>query len=482
MKPVRRSWIVNKQTEAKATRKGYQFVLDYAHTAHLVQGMTLDALIAELGDVLDRPALKDMLAAYVTLSRARRADGLLLLRAFSSFLFQQGPPPGPECLMKLLRSRLTEANTESYTEAIMEEEYHRLCLARQEQTATRREHGPEWRCFDCKFSYPAEAFGASSRNTVEVYSLCVASGFWLTCKVCTTAQKLMREQPKVASEVILCGRCGHSRPEAYFDGDKAESMWCNPCVLQRDFRKQKCGTCSRKHPWSAFAQEEQIQFEKGAVSLPTCDACHPGSGQHTCTVCHCCKSRGAFHPHALRNANRPDVCILRCIQCHTCEVCGTVHNDGRFFSTNTRTCWTCISVKCSVCLRERPRSAYTERQLHKGMSEGKLRCQDCQLCDTCGQLRHLFSGDSLRTCTTCSSKTALLACAVCGDPKAHDEIDASIYFNARIHRRTAVCQACVKLGYTVKDTRAFHCRLGCVWGRSLFRKKTCITTLIATLL
>ena len=89
---------------------------DYACTAHMVQGMTLPGLVAECGDVLGKPQLKDMLAACVALSRVKQADCLLLLCAFAPRLFRQGPPPGPHCLMKLLRARCAPVEGMTYTE------------------------------------------------------------------------------------------------------------------------------------------------------------------------------------------------------------------------------------------------------------------------------------------------------------------------------------------------------------------------------
>ena len=132
LKAVKRTWTVNAQTEAKATRKGYQLLPDFACTAHMVQGTTLLALIADCGDVMDNPLLKDMLAAYVALSRVRAAHGLLLLRAFSRNLFRQGPPPGPHCLMKILRARCNGHGNTVYTfdDALAE---YRLLLEQSER-------------------------------------------------------------------------------------------------------------------------------------------------------------------------------------------------------------------------------------------------------------------------------------------------------------------------------------------------------------
>ena len=84
------------------TRKGFTLVPDFASTAFMVQGMNLSAELAECGDIFDTPGISEMLATYVILSRVRKADGLLLLRAFSPYLFRLGSAPGPYCLLKLL--------------------------------------------------------------------------------------------------------------------------------------------------------------------------------------------------------------------------------------------------------------------------------------------------------------------------------------------------------------------------------------------
>ena len=88
--PRKLTWVLNQKTGTKVSRKGFTLLPDYASTAHMVQGMTLPGAMADCGDVLETPALKDMLAAYVALSRVRTAVCLLLLRAFPRRLFQHG--------------------------------------------------------------------------------------------------------------------------------------------------------------------------------------------------------------------------------------------------------------------------------------------------------------------------------------------------------------------------------------------------------
>ena len=103
---LKRVWMLNSSTHSKVTRRGVMLPPGYACAAHIVQGGTSDAEMTDSGDYFEVPPCKEVLAAYVWLSRVRTADALLVLRAFSPYLFRHGPPPGPHCLMKLLRARL----------------------------------------------------------------------------------------------------------------------------------------------------------------------------------------------------------------------------------------------------------------------------------------------------------------------------------------------------------------------------------------
>ena len=126
LKPVKKVWELNQQTKTKVHRWGFTLLPDYASTAHMVQGMTLPAIIAECGSSCDNVSIKDMLAAYVALSRVRKAEMLLLLRTFSKQLFQQGPPPGPHCLMRFLRSKFAAAPHNTASTASTAAEYSKL--------------------------------------------------------------------------------------------------------------------------------------------------------------------------------------------------------------------------------------------------------------------------------------------------------------------------------------------------------------------
>ena len=76
---MHRSWVVNAASGAKVTRKGFTLVPDLASIAFMIQGTTLEAMIAERGDVFAVPGITEMVTTYVILSRVRRADAMLLL-------------------------------------------------------------------------------------------------------------------------------------------------------------------------------------------------------------------------------------------------------------------------------------------------------------------------------------------------------------------------------------------------------------------
>ena len=52
LKPARREWTLNDSTKAKVNRHGYALVPDFACTGFMIQGATVEAELAECGDVL----------------------------------------------------------------------------------------------------------------------------------------------------------------------------------------------------------------------------------------------------------------------------------------------------------------------------------------------------------------------------------------------------------------------------------------------
>ena len=106
--PVDRTWTLSEAQGTKLKRKGFTLLPDYASTAFMIQGATLQAAIADCGDITDVGGLSERMTVYVILSRVKSAMGLLLLRAFCPELFQMGVLPGPYCLLKMLRRRFRQ--------------------------------------------------------------------------------------------------------------------------------------------------------------------------------------------------------------------------------------------------------------------------------------------------------------------------------------------------------------------------------------
>jgi len=148
MEPCEHQWIINNATDAKAQRRGYRLIPDYACTAFMMQGRTVEAMFADCGDVLTLIGLNEMVAAYVALSRVKKTQGLVLLRAFSPDLFRLGMSPGPECLLKLLRARFS-SSADIYTPADARDEFEKkvsLMILRAKQ---RKLFGLQMLCLFC---------------------------------------------------------------------------------------------------------------------------------------------------------------------------------------------------------------------------------------------------------------------------------------------------------------------------------------------
>ena len=156
LEPVQRQWIINEDTDAKVTRKGYQLLPDCASTAFMMQGATVKAMLTDCGDVLAYFGLNEMVAAYAALSRVKTATGLLLLRALAPDLFDMGLPPGPHCLLRLLRTSFSE-HGQSYSPADAQE-YRELLQAVRDKLEVWKKIEPVFTCKRCQNQLASTAF------------------------------------------------------------------------------------------------------------------------------------------------------------------------------------------------------------------------------------------------------------------------------------------------------------------------------------
>ena len=375
--PVERTWTLNKDTGAKVTRKGFTLVPDFASTAFMIQGTTLEAMIADCGDLWSDCRLSDMNNAYVILSRVKRAIGLLLMRAFSAKLFQQGEPPGPKCLLKLLLSRfnidtgtLMEEPRANYSPADAEKEY--FDLEEQWSNSKRRSkaEGSSWPCGLCGLNFPAEGFGADSTDTTSMYNNCIAPGSWRMCLACKPSSSSSGES---ASEQRLCTVCNILRFNDHFE---SESTVCASCTLQDKFKLLQCSVCDKTCRSTDCYQDENNN------TVTFCLQCAPRHAPLLCTVCKESKHPGAFS--ALHRQGKADnLKVRRCKSCsERCSECQKYMADARGFATGSSLCWQCDLDKqmlpCARCGVVKRRNCYDPDVMHNHTSHRRLLvCLEC---------------------------------------------------------------------------------------------------------
>lgn len=268
--PIQRSWVFNEKNGAKVKRAGFAMVPDFAWTAFVAQGVSLPAGLADCGDVLDVPGFSELIRTYVILSPFTKADGLLLMRAFSHELFNLGPTPGPYCQLKYMRSRFPReqptpwagagrtAHSESDTAVIVESEQPTPCVgtadsgsytaddARREYDTMLARHtalrvrfkttGPRRKCHECTLHFTAAGLVAAHTKCEEVYEKSVTPGHWRRCLACAVG--LSRKGDISSSQ--KCEACARERHRYFFDTD-VDKM-CTACALFDESAPMGCMT------------------------------------------------------------------------------------------------------------------------------------------------------------------------------------------------------------------------------------------------
>ena len=422
LKPVRRTWVLNKKTEVKVTRQGFTLLPDFACTAHMVQGMTCDAVIADCGSLSDAATVKDMLAAYVALTRVRTAHTLLLLRIFSRCLFQQGPPPGPHCLMKRLRAKLnTNTTPQSYSVEDAIDEYTALSSERRDTRDTLHSQREVWKCFVCNNTFPSTTFDIDVSAAKGEELGCTTKGHWLMCKACAaTHLPSSSSASSTTCALRVCKACNEEKPEANFALNVGIPCWCRHCEQGRELKHATCHKCSASLSWLEFSRPVLETWLHGGSpdELLCIDCC---GVDLECTVCRTQQARHEFHESAIARHKRSG--ILRCRGCYRCKICNEVKTDARQFVTNSNVCCKCngrsniTKLKCLVCRMDHLPSAFPAAQLKNFMAGQNLvtRCIACHICKGCGEKKDAkqFAGGG-DTCKACVAlKEAQLLCSVC---------------------------------------------------------------------
>ena len=304
-------------------------VPDFACTGFMMQGQTLDAALADCGDIRELPGLTEMITSYVILSRVRKADGLLLMRAFSPYLFRLGSAPGPACLLKLLRRKFTGTAQSSddrcgHEEAIVEYEF--LTKKWETEKKLQRSEGMQWRCCMCGHVLPARGYGDASTLTLnaKLEELCITQGHWRRCQACA-------EVPSVEDHVLVecAGPCKQQRERFYFEED---SLTCKACIFPQRLRMYVCSQCQN------VKRYEQIGVSGAEASKHVCYKCAPERQLLACTIC--LEKRPATEFKGDITTLRKET-IRRCNGCRTCKGCGIRHENASKMQWNSAFCCIC---------------------------------------------------------------------------------------------------------------------------------------------
>ena len=93
--------------QVEIQRCGFPLVPDFAGTAHMYCGTSLDACIGDLLEWHERPQRDGTVRGYIIKSRVRETDKLLLAQPYCPNLFRMGAPRGPNYLLQVLQGKLS---------------------------------------------------------------------------------------------------------------------------------------------------------------------------------------------------------------------------------------------------------------------------------------------------------------------------------------------------------------------------------------
>ena len=138
----------------------------------MTQGETLDACIGDCFSVGDTVDMNDAIAAYIVLSRVRRADDLLITRPFPPTLLRQGNASGPMLLMRFLQGGMEAASAGI--------EWARL----EAQRKAKKEKPELLTCGTCPPEQQQHSANDFDRGENENWKVILEAGHWRRCKAC----------------------------------------------------------------------------------------------------------------------------------------------------------------------------------------------------------------------------------------------------------------------------------------------------------
>ena len=182
MTPKSRTWKVNKYTGIEGRRTGFCTLPDFATTAHIIQGATLEACFVDAQETGSKVNMALQIAAYVGFSRIKELCRICVLQAFSPFLFARGPPKGPARLLRKLSGAIT--SEEALEEWVQEDD----SMPSEDVANAGDPMKEKYRCASCYLSgateylHSPQKFGITTRTAV--YTRYVCQGSWTRCLAC----------------------------------------------------------------------------------------------------------------------------------------------------------------------------------------------------------------------------------------------------------------------------------------------------------
>ena len=148
----------------------------------MIQGTTLDATFVDAQEAGTQVSLVLQIAAYVCMSRVKELLKLSVLQPFSTYLFSQGPPPGPETMIWKLEKAITAEET--LEERALTGDEEALEAEKEKKNPMSAEH----LCASCylrghsDYRKPAKAFGIEKPS--DFFPKYLAQVCWTRCLQC----------------------------------------------------------------------------------------------------------------------------------------------------------------------------------------------------------------------------------------------------------------------------------------------------------
>jgi len=229
IQPKPGKWFLDKGRKhpvLKITRRQGPLAPAFAITAHAAQGQTLKAAIVDLQ--IGRGT--SPIASYVALTRVAKREDLLIFRPFARDLFTQGPPEGPELLLKTLRGEYVD------------------------WAAIQKKHTPSRRCSGCACIRWKDDFALSQWNRKDEKHFC---------------QECVAKKAASGTPMECMGACGLWKSAAVFSSEnlaKTLHRVCIDCVERR--LCETCAVAKLQAEFTAGEWEEQsgMAIEVGAVA------------------------------------------------------------------------------------------------------------------------------------------------------------------------------------------------------------------------